>query len=67
MSDANRQWIDLAESHRLPIPPGTGNAYLMPDGRLVDAVTVLYKPDELAVDPSIVFEDWPEADGSNDQ
>lgn len=45
--------------YRLGIPPGTGNAYLLPDGRLVDATTPLYKPDVLADDPSVVFDDWP--------
>jgi choline-sulfatase len=45
--------------HELPIPPGTGNAYLMPDGRLVDAATPLYQPDELAWEPADVFEDFP--------
>ena len=50
------------EDHRLGIPPGTGNAYVMPDGRLVDAGTPLYKSDVLAADPSVVFEDWPGED-----
>jgi choline-sulfatase len=46
--------------HTLPIPPGTGNAYLMPDGRLVDAATPLYQADELAWEPENVYEDYPE-------
>lgn len=46
--------------YALPIPPGTGNAYLMPDGRLIDAATPLYKPDVLASRPETVFEDWPD-------
>jgi choline-sulfatase len=45
----------------LGIPRGTGNAYLLPDGRLVDAATPLYKPDVLAHEPSRVFTDWPDA------
>ncbi|MFB6217914.1 MAG: sulfatase-like hydrolase/transferase [Halobacteriaceae archaeon] len=45
--------------HALPTPPGTGNAYLMPDGRLVDAATPLYQPDEIAWEPGAVYEDWP--------
>jgi choline-sulfatase len=53
------------EQYELGIPPGTGNAYLMPDGRLVDATTPLYKPDVLAADPSLIFDDWP-ADESQD-
>jgi choline-sulfatase len=47
------------EAHELPIPPGTGNAYLMPDGRLVDAATPVYRSDELAWEPGDVFADWP--------
>ena len=50
---------EAAERHALGIPPGTGNAYVMPDGRLVDAGTPLYKPDVLADAPSRVFADWP--------
>jgi choline-sulfatase len=45
--------------HALPTPPGTGNAYLMPDGRLVDAATPLYQPDEIAWAPEDVYDDWP--------
>lgn len=67
VEEAKRRNEERAESHRLGIPPGTGNAYIMPDGRLVDAGTALYNSDELAVDPSVVFADWPENDGSNDQ
>jgi choline-sulfatase len=54
-----------AARHRLAIPPGTGNAYLLPDGRLVDAGTPLYKPDVLADDPAGVFADWPDRDDSD--
>ena len=50
----------LADEQALGIPPGTGNAYVMPDGRLIDAGTPLYKPDVLADDPSRVFVDWPD-------
>lgn len=53
-------YVESFEEYELPIPPGTGNAYLLPDGRLVDAATPLYKPDVLADDPSGVFEDWPD-------
>lgn len=51
-----------SDDDRLGIPRGTGNAYLLPDGRLVDAATSLYKPDVLAYDPSTIFDDWPESD-----
>jgi len=50
------------EAYKLPIAPGTGNSYLMPDGRLVDATTPLYKPDVLADRPDLVFTDWPDRD-----
>lgn len=48
------------EEYVLPIPKGTGNAYMLPDGRLVDAGTTLFKPDVLADHPPEVFQDWPE-------
>ena len=60
--EVERARDDYAETYaqyELPVPPGTGNSYLMPDGRLVDATTPLYKPDVLAEDPSRVFEDFP--------
>jgi len=50
---------EAAADYELGIPPGTGNAYVMPDGRLIDAASPLYRPDELADDVSLVFEDWP--------
>lgn len=48
------------EEYVLPVPKGTGNAYVFPDGRLIDAGTPLYKPDILADYPPAVFDDWPE-------
>jgi choline-sulfatase len=54
-----REDIANREEYALSTPVGTGNAYLMPDGRLVDAGSVLYKPDVLASDPGAVFADWP--------
>lgn len=59
VDEEQRRSQEQAERHQLGIPPGTGNAYLMPDGRLVDAGTPLYRSDELAADPSMIFEDWP--------
>ena len=38
----------LQDEYRLDIPPGHGNAYHMPDGRLVDAESPLYQPNVLA-------------------
>jgi len=50
------------KAHALRINPGTGNAYLMPDGRLVDADTTLYCPQVLSENPSGVFADWPDGE-----
>jgi choline-sulfatase len=43
----------------LEIPHGTGNAFLMPDGRLVNADDMLYKPTVLSHNPEDEFVDWP--------
>lgn len=50
------------DRHELSISQGHGNAYVMPDDRIVDADTPLYRPYVLARDPSQVFEDWPGED-----
>jgi choline-sulfatase len=43
------------------VPKGTaGNAYLLRDGRVVDADVVMTKPDEQIRRPEKVFVDWPE-------
>ena len=60
VATAREEARTLADEQALGIPPGTGNAYVMPDGRLIDAGTPLYKPDVLADDPSRVFVDWPD-------
>lgn len=52
--------------HELVIPKGTnGNVYHLPDGRIVDAETMLYKPDVLTDTPEEAFRDWPEDNGSD--
>lgn len=44
----------------LDAPKGTsGNAYHLPDGRIVDADTPLYDPDVLVEDPASAFPDFP--------
>ena len=43
----------------LEIPSGTGNIFLMPDGRLLNADDMLYKPTVLSHNPAEDFEDWP--------
>jgi choline-sulfatase len=45
--------------YELDLPQGIGNAYLLPDGRLVNAELTLYKPEVLAEHPAEVFADWP--------
>jgi len=47
------------EQHELGIPTGTGNAYHLPDGRVVDAMTPLYCPHVLAENPERVYGDYP--------
>jgi choline-sulfatase len=49
--DSRRAAFQERVDPTLPVPPGTGNAYLLPDGRLVDAATPLYAPDELVDGP----------------
>jgi choline-sulfatase len=51
--------LEYAKEFSLPIPKGHGNAYLMPDGRLVDAETPLYQPFLLSKEPGYAFDDWP--------
>ena len=52
--------VERARDASLSIPRGTGNTYILPDGRLIDADGKLYTPDVLAEDPSNVIADWPE-------
>lgn len=44
---------------KLEIPHGTGNTFLMPDGRLVNADDMLYNPTVLSYNPETDFDDWP--------
>jgi len=55
----------LREKYRLGISKGTSNQYLWGDGRLIDADTLVYHPHELAAEPEIVFDDFPQQ-GSDD-
>jgi arylsulfatase A-like enzyme len=51
---------DLAETYALNLPPATGNLYLFPDGKLVNADdTMLYHPTVLTSDPESAFIDYP--------
>jgi choline-sulfatase len=48
------------EERALDVPESTsGNAFMLPDGRVVDADTPLYEPDVLTDDPGETFADWP--------
>ena len=52
---------DSPKHDTLDAPKGTsGNAYHLPDGRIVDADTPLYDPDILVEDPASAFADFPD-------
>lgn len=51
-----REDAALREEYRLDVPSGHGNAYHMPDDRLVDAETPLYQSTVLAESVASVFE-----------
>lgn len=48
-----------AGEYALLSPKGTGNAYHLPDGRVVDAGSPIYSPNVLIEDPKAVYDDWP--------
>ncbi|RQH00778.1 sulfatase family protein [Natrarchaeobius oligotrophus] len=57
---SSRQKADnLIGEHKLGCPEGTGNAYHLDSGRIVDADTPLYHPHVLAEDPNEVYDDYP--------
>lgn len=56
---ARRQDESLHEDYPLRVPKGTGNAYQLGDGRIVDADTPLYHPHVLVEHPAVVFDDYP--------
>ncbi len=58
-AESAEQDLAAADRHRLGVPTGTGNTYYLPDGRIVDADSVLYQPHVLVEDPGVVFEDHP--------
>jgi choline-sulfatase len=57
---ASRRENRSEENDRHGLDHGSGNAYLLPDGRLVDAGASIYYPRVLADEPANVFEDYPE-------
>ena len=49
----------LLDQYPLPLPKASGNLYLFPDGRLINADdAMLYSPTVLAKNPADVFGDW---------
>jgi choline-sulfatase len=51
---------NLVVTYPLNLPPASGNLYLFPDGRLVNADdAMLYRPTTLTDDPASVFDDYP--------
>jgi hypothetical protein len=56
---------DLEELYAQGLPEASGNLYLFPDGRLVNADDVmLTTPTVLADDPAVAFGDWPGGDSA---
>ena len=50
----------LHETYALDLPKASGNIYLFPDGRAINADdAMLYQPTVLTGDPSSAFADWP--------
>lgn len=58
-AETAEQELQATTEHRLGVPSGTGNAYYLPDGRIVDADSILYHPHVLIEDPTAVIEDHP--------
>jgi len=52
----------LAERFRLVTAKGDPNQYHMPDGRVVDADTLLYHPHVITDDASVTYHDHPDVD-----
>lgn len=52
---------EAAETLTLDVrePTPSGNLIQLPDGRIVDADTPLYDPDEIVPNPAETFDDWP--------
>jgi len=51
---------DLQATYALDLPRASGNLYLFPDSRLVNADDpLIYRPTVLTDDPAAAFGDWP--------
>ncbi|MFC1718601.1 sulfatase-like hydrolase/transferase [Candidatus Poribacteria bacterium] len=57
--DERKKDTQMKRELALEIPHGTGNNFLMPDGRLVNADDMLYSPTVLSDNPGEDFDDWP--------
>jgi len=51
---------NLRQQYAQALPPSTGNLYLMPSGKLVNADDVLYHPTVISESAVDAFADWPE-------
>ena len=54
-----KQMADLKDDFRLGTYQGGPNQYHLPDGRIVDADSPLYRPDIVAEEPEVIFDDFP--------
>lgn len=63
--DRRRDEEELESTYSLGAPSGTGNAYHLPDGRIVDADSPLYFPHVLMEDPATVLDDFPSTEQQN--
>ena len=57
----------LCQQYAWNLPRGTGNLYIMPSGRLVNAEDALYHPTVISEDAAQAFGDWPGAKHSIEQ
>ena len=57
--DERKRDSQMRADMALQIPSGTGNAFLMPDGRLLNGDDMLYSPTILSPKPADEFDDWP--------
>ena len=51
---------NLGHDYALNVPPGNGNLYLMPSGKLVNAEDALYNPTIISDNAAQTFGDWPQ-------
>jgi hypothetical protein len=49
----------LKSKYAQEVPPSTGNLYLLPSGKLVNADDPLYNSTVIAHEPEEAFDDWP--------